>query len=138
MKRLTILLASAALLTGCLTTTKDHVLDSGPETQLQKRSYQSRTFDTPDANKVMRSCISTLQDLGFMIDNADAKLGSLTATRYGSGIRMTIVIRKRGESQTLVRANAQYGNRAMTNPKDYQDFFNSLEKSLFLTANAAD
>ncbi|MDR0933979.1 MAG: hypothetical protein LBM56_02660 [Burkholderiaceae bacterium] len=145
MKKLLLIAAAIVALAGCAADTRDHVFDSGTGTQLQKRSYQSRAFDTPDRQKVMRACISTLQDLGFLIDNADAKLGSLTATKTDQDkykqpyvVRMTVSIRARGEKQTLVRVNAQYNDRPMTNPKDYQDFFTSLEKALFLTANAAD
>jgi hypothetical protein len=38
----------------------------------------------------------------------------------------------------LVRANAQFNIKPIENPKDYQDFFSSLEKSLFLTAHAGE
>ena len=44
---------------------------------------------------------------------------------------MTVTVRPRGETQMLVRANAQYMNQAVEEPKPYQDFFVSLEKSMF-------
>jgi len=40
--------------------------------------------------------------------------------------------------QLLVRANAQYGSKAIEDPKIYQDFFAALEKSIFLTAQQVD
>ena len=61
---------SAVLLWGCATTDQ-RVLDLGDETQLQRRSYQSRIFDTTDREKVMRAAITTLQDLGFIIHEQD-------------------------------------------------------------------
>ena len=47
-------------------------------------------------------------------------------------------VRPRGETQTLVRANAQYELRAVEDPEPYQQFFTSLEKAMFLTAHAVD
>jgi len=38
----------------------------------------------------------------------------------------------------LVRANAQFNVSPIEDPKHYQDFFSSLEKSLFLTAHAGE
>jgi hypothetical protein len=38
----------------------------------------------------------------------------------------------------VVRANAQYMDKAVEDPKPYQDFFVSLEKSMFLTAHQVD
>ncbi len=42
---LIIALIAAVIPLGCATTT-ERVLDTGNETQLQKRSYESRVFDT--------------------------------------------------------------------------------------------
>jgi len=38
----------------------------------------------------------------------------------------------------LVRANAQYNVQPIDDPKQYQDFFASLEKSLFLAAHEVE
>jgi hypothetical protein len=51
---------------------------------------------------------------------------------------MTVTVRPRGETQLLVRANAQHGITAVDDPETYQDFFNALGKSLFLTAQQVD
>jgi hypothetical protein len=51
---------------------------------------------------------------------------------------MTVSTRPRGTDRTLVRANAQFNVRPVDDPKPYQDFFVSLEKSLFLTAHAGE
>lgn len=126
------------LLSGCATTNQ-RVLDAGDETQLQKRSYQSRTFDTPDKEKVLRATISTLQDLGFVIDRADIVLGSVSGTKLDRNqIKMTVSVRPKGKDRMLVRANAQFNIKPIEDPKQYQDFFVSLEKSLFLTAHAGE
>ena len=135
---LPVILVCASLLSGCATTNQ-HVLEAGDESQLQKRSYQSRIFETADKEKVLRAVISTLQDLGFVIDRSDLVLGSISATRQNRHqIRITVSVREKGSDRMLVRANAQFNIKPIENPKDYQDFFSSLEKSLFLTAHAGE
>jgi hypothetical protein len=133
-----ITLMAALLLTSCATTT-DRVLDTGDETQLQKRSYQSRIFDTSDKEKVLRAAISTLQDLGFVIDRADLTLGMVSGTKLeGYRIKITVSVRPKGNDRMVVRANAQFNVDPIDDPKQYQDFFASLEKSLFLAAHAVE
>jgi hypothetical protein len=100
---------------------------------------QTRAFDTFDREQVIRTVMATLQDLGFVIDKADSILGSVTATKQSKyDLRMTVTVRMRGEQQVLVRANAQYKEKPVIEPKPYQDFFTALEKSLFLSAHAVD
>jgi len=53
-------------------------------------------------------------------------------------LKLTVSTRPRGKDQTLVRANAQFNVQPVEDPKPYQDFFASLEKSLFLTAHAGE
>lgn len=133
-----ILVCTSLLLGGC-SNTNQHVLDAGDETQLQKRSYQSRVFDTTDKERVLRATISTLQDLGFVIDRADLTLGSISGTKlHGHQIKITVSVRPKGNDRMLVRANAQFNITPVEDPKQYQDFFSSLEKSLFLSANAGE
>lgn len=126
-----------AILFGCATT-QQQLLDSDAS-QVQLRSMQTRAFDTTDKDKTLRTIISTLQDLGFVIDKADATLGSVTATKLNRyALRMTVTVRPRGTTQLLVRANAQYEATPVTEPQPYQQFFAALEKSMFLTANQVD
>ena len=107
--------------------------------QVELRSYQTRAYDTTDKGKMLRSVIATLQDLGFVIDQADEDIGAVTGTKIsGYQIRMTVITRPRGESQLLVRANAYYNVDPIEDPAPYQDFFTSLSKALFLTAHEVD
>jgi hypothetical protein len=107
--------------------------------QLELRSFQTRAFDTIDKEKTLRTVIATLQDLGFVIDKADDVLGTVSATKLDRyALRMTVSVRERGETQILVRANAQYELMAVENPEPYQHFFASLEKAMFLTAHQVD
>jgi hypothetical protein len=122
---------------GCATT-QERLLDS-ESSQVQLRSIQTRAFDTTDKEKTLRTVISTLQDLGFVIDKADNKIGTVTATKLNRyALRMTVTVRPRGESQLLVRANAQYQETPVTEPEPYQDFFASLEKGMFLEAHSVE
>lgn len=132
---------SSAFLMGCQNL-REKVLDSSADskTTLEIRSIQSRSFDTSDKEKTMRSVIATLQDLGFVIDKADLDLGSVSATKLkGYNLRITVSVRPGASGKNMiVRANAQYENMPVTEPKPYQDFFTSLQKSMFLTANSVD
>jgi hypothetical protein len=131
------LLFLAFIVSGCATT-KDRLLDSD-SSQVQLRSIQTRAFDTTDREKTLRTTIATMQDLGFVIDQADLMLGTVTATKLNKyALRMTASIRPRGETQTLVRVNCQYEDKPVYDPEPYQQFFVSLEKSMFLAAHQVD
>ena len=136
-KLVIVLIVYSFIAAGCATT-QQRLLDS-ESSQVQLRSIQTLTFDTTDKEKTLRTVISTLQDLGFVIDKADATLGTVSATKLKNyALRMTVTVRPRGETQLLVRANAQYNVRPVTDPEPYQQFFASLEKAMFLTAHQAD
>ncbi len=80
-----------------------------------------------------------MQDLGFVIDKADNVLGSVSGTKLdGYQLRMTVTVRPRGETQLIVRANAQYNLTAVEDPEPYQQFFAALQRSMFLTAQQVD
>lgn len=109
------------------------------QSQVQLRSIQTRAFDTTDTVATLRAVMATLQDLGFVIDNADADLGTVSATKLDRyALRMTVSVRSRGETQTMVRANGQLNLRAVTDPQPYQQFFDALSKSLFLAAQQVE
>ncbi len=106
------------------------------ESQVKLRSMQSRIFDTTDRIKTLRTAMATLQNLGFVIDKADDVLGSVSATKLDRyAVRNTINVRPHGETQMLVRANAQYNLKAIEDPEPYQQFFSAFEKAMFLTAH---
>ncbi len=132
-----ILMVIAYLLCSCANTSK-HAFEM-KSSQVEVRSYQTRAYDTTDKELLLRSVIATLQDLDFIIDKADVEFGVVSATRLNRySIRMTITIRKRGERQLLVRANAHYNLRTIEDPMPYQDFFAALNKSTFLTNHEVD
>ena len=130
------------LMFGCATT-QERLFDTDTS-QVQLRSIQSRAFDTTDKDKTLRAVIATLQDLGLIIEKADSALGLVTATkqdmRLGTwqSLKMTVSVRQRGETQVLVRANIEHKLKPVTTPEPYQQFFTSLEKSMFLQAHEVD
>ncbi len=135
--RAALLAATVAMATGCAPSTKAVMQTSVGAVAL--RSFQQRAFDTTDRETTLRTVIATLQDLSFVVDKADLDLGTVSATKLsGYQLRITVTVRSRGATQMLVRANAQYMDKAVEDPKPYQDFFVSLEKSMFLTAHQVD
>ncbi len=133
-KGLFLLVCCALLAAGCTTGySKKEVLDAGSQVEL--RSYQTRSYDTTDKIRVLRSVMATLQDLGFVIDKADDVVGVVSATKLnGYAMSMTVSVRANGE-QMVVRANAQYNLKAIEQPGPYQNFFSALDKGLFLDRN---
>ncbi|MFH1847030.1 MAG: hypothetical protein ABH869_05700 [Candidatus Omnitrophota bacterium] len=135
---LLLFLVSCIVFAGCATTSNKAFRTD--ESQVALRSMQTRAFDSTDKKEMMQTVISTMQDLDFVIDKADLMLGSVTGTKFlrNACITMTVLVKLRGEKQLLVRVNAQYGIMSVKDPETYQDFFTSLEKSLFLTAHQVD
>jgi len=121
---------------GCASTHKD-VLGT-PHSQVRMRNYQSRAFETGDRAMVMRAVISTMQDLGFIIDRADEKLGTVSGTSFSNASKLTVSVRAVGENRIVVRANAQVELKPLTEPIAYQNFFNALGQSLFLEAHEVE
>lgn len=52
-----------------------------PQTQLQIREFQTRSYETTDTLMVMKALLNVLQDDQFIVKNADKDLGLLTATK---------------------------------------------------------
>ena len=126
------------LAAGCVSSSKQILATE--QSQVALRSMQSRAFDTTDQKLMMRSVINTLQDLDFLIQDSSLDLGTVTGQKF-SGItvvKISVTVKARNVKQLLVRANAQYGLKAIEDPKIYQDFFAALEKSIFLTAQQVD
>ena len=126
-------------LTGCVSDSKKELFTS-TASEVQLRGFQSRAFDTIDREKTLRTVIATLQDLGFVISKADSLVGLVSASKFANqnSAQITVTVQQRGQKQTVVRANVQQHLKAVETPELYQDFFNSLQKAMFLTAQAVD
>ncbi len=136
MKKFLLSIAVVLSLSACASTHND-VLGTS-QSQVQMRNYQSRSFDTNDKSLVMRAVISTMQDLGFLIERADEKLGTVSGTSYTHASKITVSVRAINKKQIVVRANAQVGLEALEEPIAYQNFFNALGQSLFLEAHEVE
>lgn len=137
-KNLFAVIAISILVAACQTDSRDQVLATG-KSQVALRAIQQRAFDTTDKVSTLRTIIVTLQDLGFVIDKADDVIGSVSATKLDRyQLRITVSVRPRGQTQTLVRTNAEFNRTAVEDPEPYQQFFAALERSMFLTAHRVD
>ncbi|SLM49391.1 conserved protein of unknown function [Nitrospira japonica] len=126
------------LLYGCTTPEQPPTLLAPTEAQLKIRNFQTRVFDMTDRNFAIRSVIGSLQDLGFIIERANDVLGLVTAARFAEPnyydvVTITVTVRQLNATQLTIRANAIYNNRPIEDPKVYQNFFFTLERSLFIT-----
>ncbi|OQA56612.1 MAG: hypothetical protein BWY42_00916 [Candidatus Omnitrophica bacterium ADurb.Bin277] len=132
------LISSILLNSGCATN-QQQIL-AADQSQVALRSIQSRAFDTSDKKLMMRSVINTMQDIDFLIQDSSLDLGTVTGQKFHGNtvVKMSVTIKERNAQQLLVRANVQYGLKAIEDPKTYQDFFVGLEKSVFLTAQQVD
>lgn len=137
-RKLLFALTSLLLLSGCQWDSRTQVLGS-INSQAAQRSISTRSFDTGDRNKVFQAVVSSLQDLGFVVDRADDVLGTISATRYGDGlVRFTVTIRPGAPNKTIVRASGQINETELSDPAPFQRFYNALSQSLFLQANQID
>ncbi|MBP5429587.1 MAG: hypothetical protein J6Y25_01675 [Elusimicrobiaceae bacterium] len=132
MKKSILICLGALLLAACATT--NQVALESKTSQVATRNYQTRSFDTTDKVNVMNNIVATMQDLGFVIEKADKEIGTISGFSFTNQTTMTVSVRPQGKSM-IVRANASKGTRAITEPQAYQNFFNALSQSLFLTAN---
>lgn len=139
MKTKLIVILISILLASCVSDSKKELFSS-TASEVQLRGFQSRVFDTADREKTLRTVIATLQDLGFVISRADSLVGLVTASKFANqdSAQITVTVQQKGQKQTVVRANVQQHLKAVETPELYQDFFNSLQKAMFLTAQAVD
>lgn len=135
-----LVLAAHALCYGCAAKPPQPGQDllSPTEAQLKLRALQTRTFDVKDRRLALRAIIAVLQDLGFIVERANEPLGFVTAERFAEpdyrqilGVTVTVLAQEDG--RMLIRANAILNNKPIEDPKVYQNFFASLERSLFVT-----
>lgn len=137
-----LMVAGCLWLLGCAMHQPSQELFAPTEAQMKLRSAQSRTFDIKDRELAMRSVIAVLQDLGFIIERANEPLGLVTAAKfaepnYSDVVGVTVTVRPQTENRIVIRANAIFNNKPIEDPKVYQNFFASVEQSLFI-ARARD
>lgn len=52
-----------------------------PQTQLQKRQFQTRNYDCTDKALIMKAMLNVLQDEGFIVNNANPLLGFISGSK---------------------------------------------------------
>ena len=135
------LVAAAWLACGCASPPEPPTNLLAPDSQQAAlRAMQTRTFDVSDRQQAMRGVIAALQDLGFIIERANEPLGLITAARfaepqYADVVGVTVTVRPLAEGKMEIRANAIYNNVPISDAKVYQNFFATLERSLFAGRN---
>ncbi len=70
--------------TGCSKKQENSSEELAKQTEIsheELRKVQTRVYDTPEYNPVMKSILNTLQDEGFIVRNVAFDLGFLTATK---------------------------------------------------------
>jgi len=130
-------LAASLQVYGCAPTPSQDLF-ALTEAQMKLRSFQTRTFDVKDRQLALRGVIAVLQDLGFIIERANEPLGLVTAARFSEPnyleiVGVTVTVRPQADGRMMIRANAIHNNKPIEDPKIYQNFFASLERSLFIT-----
>ncbi|MCX7930072.1 MAG: hypothetical protein N2663_05065 [Chlorobi bacterium] len=81
MKTPLLIVALAALLVSGCTIINRTQPPQQDQTQLERRQYQQRDFDTNDVKLVMKAVLNTLQDDGFTVRNAVVELGLISAIK---------------------------------------------------------
>jgi len=120
----TILLVS--FISGCASQIDPALLK---QRQLQIQRMQTRVFDTNDRSGLVRGVVAAMQDLKFIIDNADIQQGIIAAKKYGAyPIEMTVTVQPISSKQILVHGIAQYNLKPIEDPFLYEQFFSSLQE----------
>ncbi len=139
-RRCVLALALSLLATSCASPKPAPNLLAPTDEQMKLRSMQSRSFEVSDRSLAIRGVIEALQDLGFIIERANADLGLVSAARFAEPryfdvVSVTVTVRRKNPQEVEIRANAIYNNEPVSDPKVYQNFFATLERSMFIGRN---
>lgn len=143
-----LLLFPAGSLAACVATPEQQAAALSPtRSALAQRALQSRRFETSDRTLMLQSALGALQDLGFTIEESQPAQGVLVGSKLaGAMLRAQVTVRE-GPSvsatvvrvtfqRTLARPGAMLAlGETLEDPALYQDFFDRLAQSAFLTAH---
>jgi hypothetical protein len=101
---LLIVTALSTLAVACAPQRPADVFIPSKKSAVELRALQSRVVPGDDLS-VMRDVVATLHDLGYRITKADPDAGTVSGTR-ATELRLAVVVRKRTNDQSVVRANA--------------------------------
>lgn len=97
------------VLSGCSATIPPEALELHPDT-VERRSLESRRFDTTDEGKLITACAGFLQDQGYALESSEVALGVLVgskerdATNTGAVI-LGVLFTGSWEKRELIRAS---------------------------------
>ena len=74
------LVFSVSIITACSTTIPKSALAMNPQT-VEDRQLQTRRFDTTNEAEILSASAALLQDLGFVLDESETKLGLIAASK---------------------------------------------------------
>lgn len=152
MKKKTLIIGlSLMVLTGCAI-----IPYQKEQSQLQIRSYQTRSWPITDSKLILKACINVLQDDGYSVKNAVPEMGLIVAEKqarnesFGEVFWFGILTVSREatvnitakQSETTVRVNFldkksnAYGGpfsvMQIDDEKFYQEFFAKVDKGIYL------
>lgn len=77
--KLSIITLLSIVMVGCATMPKDILKPS--QESLKKRQLQMREYDTKDEKLILSACAGVFQDLGFILDESETKLGLVVGSK---------------------------------------------------------
>jgi hypothetical protein len=75
------ILTALLLLAGCAPTASQLMGHPPTAADAAREELQARLYDTPDEGRILATCITLLQDMGFQVDEAASGLGVLSASK---------------------------------------------------------
>lgn len=79
-RQLCVVMVAAMLVAGCEQGIPPEALALS-QVSVEKRTLQTRYFDTEDEAKMLTAAVGVLQDLGFTLEESESNLGVLLATK---------------------------------------------------------
>jgi hypothetical protein len=84
----------------------------------------TRDYEAADLLQAQRAAIATLQDLGFVIESADAAQGVITASRLDRyPLRLTVSIAAKGDAAISASVSADYAGAPVASAAPAEAFF---------------
>ncbi len=107
------------------------------------RARQTRRFDTTDETLLLQASVGVLQDLGYVIEETRSAFGVVVGSKATPRrIRAQILVQGVPDGKSsMARAtfqaasNGVAGLETLDDPLLYQQFFDRLSQSVFLTAH---
>jgi hypothetical protein len=102
---------------------------------LAQRELETRRFDTADEIRLLRVGLMLLQDEGFQLDEMEADLGVIAASRPYPPFAVSLVSRPVASNPNVISLRVTYhfglrGAVRLTDATVYREFFSRLSKAL--------